>query len=775
MSSFGLDDEYGEPFSKNEEESEIYKMYYCNKNGKDICLKVFKKNSDDANYFLTLIKNEGNILKNFNSNYIIKLNNVIDNDKCYILELEHYNDNLENNTKIPYEHGNKEIFKKIIISLVEALKELKSKGIIHRNIKPENIFTFETNEESDDFDIKLANFECAIYANQANTSTQIGSFMYSAPEIINNFKYDEKSDLWSLGVTLFKLYFGYFPFGKNASINKVKKIIEGKEDFIYRKSNIPTLDVLFKRLLCINPEERMTLEELTDFVNNKNFLIEEEIYNNPKYPKYNYIQIYEKIKKEEQIEYKILGKQSFGISVKKKIENILDFFQTIDYSSNINTNDIIFKEKDGFNNIIYYDENNEQKYEEKIYLNCVYFQEQTNGAFIFCKDKEELNLVKSEILEKYNINDKYKFNLITSGNSWVNTIEEIMKNDEDFKKIIKNVGIFCKNRKVYQELENNEIINGVWDNPMVVANFIKRSSSTNILPFPAVKLITYESYQKDYKLLHRIISSFYGADKPEIFEENLKNVKELIKNEDREKKLKSRLSLINEAFEKFDIKNELNNIELIIKEYTKNTFYKDFNAWQMSLNEKYYFPNAYFVSRLIYCLNQYGNEKHKKKEGVHYVNSDTQLYRGAILPFIDILPYKRAEKKVIMFPAFTSTSLVINQANKFSKRGDYGRRTDLKGLFSVVIYISNIYKKNWISSGIDVSDIANFKEEEEIIYQAFSFFYVEKVEIDYRKRYADIYLETIGKKCILEEAIKKGNDIEYIEYNNKEKMIQIKK
>ena len=252
-------------------------------------------------------------------------------------------------------------------------------------------------------------------------------------------------------------------------------------------------------------------------------------------------------------------------------------------------------------------------------------------------------------------------------------------------------------------------------------------------------------------------------------------MKELIKNEDREKKLKSRLDLINEAFEKFDIKNELNNIKLIIKEYTRNTFYKDFNAWQMSLNEKYYFPNAYFVSRLIYCLNQYGNEKHKKKEGVHYVNSDTQLYRGVILPFIDILPYKRAEKKVIIFPAFTSTSLDINQANKFSKREGYGRKTDLKGLFSVIFYISNIYKKNWISTGVDVSDIANIEEEEEIIYQAFSFFYVEKVEIDYRKRYADIYLETIGKKCILEEAIKKGNDIEYIEYNNKEKMIQIKK
>jgi hypothetical protein len=84
----------------------------------------------------------------------------------------------------------------------------------------------------------------------------------------------------------------------------------------------------------------------------------------------------------------------------------------------------------------------------------------------------------------------------------------------------------------------------------------------NIHPFPAVKLITLESYQKDYKLLHRIISAFYGVEKSEIFEESLKEVKELIKNEDREKKLKTRLKLINEAFEKFDVNNELKNIEL---------------------------------------------------------------------------------------------------------------------------------------------------------------------------------------------------------------------
>ena len=162
--------------------------------------------------------------------------------------------------------------------------------------------------------------------------------MYMAPEIINKSKYDEKSDLWSLGVTLFELYFGNLPFGPKPNINSFRRIIDGRERFIYRKArrapsgipNIPSLDVLFKRLLCIDPKERMSLEELIDFVENENFLIEDIIYDNEKYPNYKYTEIYEEIKKEEQIEYpseKEEGGKPFYI---EKIPSIKYFLEKID-------------------------------------------------------------------------------------------------------------------------------------------------------------------------------------------------------------------------------------------------------------------------------------------------------------------------------------------------------------------------------------------------------------------------------------------------------------
>ena len=100
-----------------------------------------------------------------------------------------------------------------------------------------------------------------------------------------------------------------------------------------------------------------------------------------------------------------------------------------------------------------------------------------------------------------------------------------------------------------------------------------------------------------------------------------------------------------------------------------------------------------------------------------------------------------------MFPSFSSASLSDKQADRFAKRGKSRRRENSQNeLFSVIFYISNIYNKGWISNGVDVSYISDFEEEEEVIYQAFSFFYVQEVEINFEKEEANIYLETIGKK-----------------------------
>ena len=84
-----------------------------------------------------------------------------------------------------------------------------------------------------------------------------------------------------------------------------------------------------------------------------------------------------------------------------------------------------------------------------------------------------------------------------------------------------------------------------------------------------------------------------------------------------------------------------------------------------------------------------------------------------------------------------------------------------KANFSVLFIITNIYNSNWISNGIKVQNISDYKAEKEILFLPFSFFKVKSVEIDIVNYTADIYLETIGKNEVLEHKIKNGKHIQY--------------
>ena len=112
------------------------------------------------------------------------------------------------------------------------MKTLHSKGIIHRNIKPSNMFICG---EDDKRIIKLGDFGCAVYKNE-NNSEQIGTYLYSAPEIIKNLEYDDKCDLWSLGISFFELYFGLLPYGENVNSYNILKYIYGDKDWIFQKT-----------------------------------------------------------------------------------------------------------------------------------------------------------------------------------------------------------------------------------------------------------------------------------------------------------------------------------------------------------------------------------------------------------------------------------------------------------------------------------------------------------------------------------------------------------
>ena len=166
--------------------------------------------------------------------------------------------------------------------------------IIHRDIKPSNIYI--KNIEDKDEEIKiitLGDFSCAIKIKE-NKSESIGTILYNAPEMTQDLEYNEKVDLWSLGVTLYELYFGYLPYDPNADIHVILNAIYDEENFVFKKTfnkqykpKVAILDILFKRLLTINPENRMIYKEFFEYINSDDFMKEGviAINNDEKYQK----------------------------------------------------------------------------------------------------------------------------------------------------------------------------------------------------------------------------------------------------------------------------------------------------------------------------------------------------------------------------------------------------------------------------------------------------------------------------------------------------------
>ena len=177
---------------------------------------------------------------------------------------------------------------------------------------------------------------------------------------------------------------------------------------------------------------------------------------------------------------------------------------------------------------------------------------------------------------------------------------------------------------------------------------------------------------------------------------------------------------------------------------------------------------SYFIALLIYGIHDINEEKKGLKE-------NKTLYGGLKMSYISLSFYERKINNIITFPSFTSCSIEENVAKIFSGRTKDYYYKDLflpiekrqkDKLFSVLLIIDYKYNDGWEPIASNISSLSINKDEEEYIFPPFNFFKITKVDINLELYEAEIYLETIGKKNILEKFIRRNNIIRYNKKDN---------
>ncbi|CAG05711.1 unnamed protein product [Tetraodon nigroviridis] len=99
------------------------------------------------------------------------------------------------------------VIRPVLQQVATALKKLKSMGLIHADLKPENIMLVDPVRQP--YRVKVIDFGSASHVSKAVCSTYLQSRYYRAPEIILGLPFCEAIDMWSLGCVMAELFLGW--------------------------------------------------------------------------------------------------------------------------------------------------------------------------------------------------------------------------------------------------------------------------------------------------------------------------------------------------------------------------------------------------------------------------------------------------------------------------------------------------------------------------------------------------------------------------------------
>jgi hypothetical protein len=238
----------------------IVKLGHCRQTGRKVAIKVILKGKYEDK--IGLVKNELEILKFCKHTNIVEYIDSFETSEHIYIVTEYFGcgDLL---SYLEFNNANNESrVKQIIKQIALGVEYLHSHGIMHRDLKPMNILVSDFGQFPK---IKIIDFGFSgLFGHGELFDEIVGTIHFSAPELLQRQGYNYKIDLWSLGVMLYYLILGYFPFDdERRSKNAVVRKILGGEYVIPRCVNFFIKDLIY---CCLEKDfdKRINIKDFLD-------------------------------------------------------------------------------------------------------------------------------------------------------------------------------------------------------------------------------------------------------------------------------------------------------------------------------------------------------------------------------------------------------------------------------------------------------------------------------------------------------------------------------
>ncbi len=235
--------------------------------GQVVALKVLYTNLTYNKDYVDQLVTESKIISSVDDDNIVKVFEVGSSEENYFVTLEYLPENLERIIESNLEISIKRIVE-IGSQIASGLSKAHSLGVIHKDIKPQNILV------GSDGKLKIVDFGVAYFGEKLSignsTSTVISTPYYISPEHIRGELITSASDVYSLGCILYQIASGNLPFNAESPFAIFRQHIENTPEKLnkFRKDIPKELILLIESCMKKKPVDRLkSPEEVLDVLN----------------------------------------------------------------------------------------------------------------------------------------------------------------------------------------------------------------------------------------------------------------------------------------------------------------------------------------------------------------------------------------------------------------------------------------------------------------------------------------------------------------------------